>query len=170
MVLLSSATRITNLLKIFLAHGFIPQVTLLCTLLPLVKDGLGDITISDNYRAIAGGCLLLKIIDLVVLLLEGDKLNFDSLQFAYQPKSSIAMCSWTATAINDHYARRGAPIYSAAMDMSKAFELVKWSKLFDILLKRKVDPIFFCFYYYCIYIVIKSVQLNGVGLSQHRSM
>ena len=56
---------------------------LLCTLLPLVKDNLGDITASDNYRAIAGGSLLLKLLDIVVLQLEGNKLDFDPMQFAY---------------------------------------------------------------------------------------
>ena len=43
---------LTNLIRLFLAHGYVPQIVLLCTLLPLVKDGFGDITKSDNYRAI----------------------------------------------------------------------------------------------------------------------
>ena len=66
-----------------------------------MKDNLGDVTSSSNYRAIAGGCLILKIIDLVVLILEADKLGFDCLQFAYQEKSSTTMCTWTATPIID---------------------------------------------------------------------
>ena len=55
---------------------------LLCTLLPLVKDKFGDITRSTNYRAIAGGCLMLKLLDIVILILEGDKLTFSELQFS----------------------------------------------------------------------------------------
>ena len=31
--------------------------------LPIVKDTLGDISASDNYRAIAIGSLLLKVLD-----------------------------------------------------------------------------------------------------------
>ena len=84
----------------------------------------------------------MKVIDLVVLILEGDKLEFYCLQFAYQQNSVTTMCTWTATTVIDHFTRRGNPIYSAAMDMSKAFDLVKWSKLFDTLMKQKVDPIF----------------------------
>ena len=45
--------------------------------MPLVNDNLGDITASSNYRAIAGGSLLLKLLDIVALQLEGDKLTFD---------------------------------------------------------------------------------------------
>ena len=58
---------------------------MLCTLLPLIKDSLGDITRSENYRAIAGGCLILKVLDLVILKLERDKLSTDALQLPTNP-------------------------------------------------------------------------------------
>ena len=64
-----------NLIQMYLIHGVIPQIILLCTLAPLVTDSLGDITSSNNYRAIAGGSLMLKLIDLVILILEGEKLK-----------------------------------------------------------------------------------------------
>ena len=70
-------THLTNLIKMYLCHGAVPHFVLLCTLIPLVKDNLADITKYENYRAIAGGSLLLKLLDIVVLLLEGDKLSFD---------------------------------------------------------------------------------------------
>ena len=55
-----------------------------------------------NYRAIAGGCLLLKVVDLVILLLEGDRLSCDLLQFGYQANASTTMCTWTITFIIDY--------------------------------------------------------------------
>ena len=42
----------------------------------------------------------------------------------------------------DHFNRRGAPVFSAAMDMSKAFDMVKWQELFATLIERNVDPLF----------------------------
>ena len=110
--------------------------------MPLVKNNLADKTSSENYRAIAGGSLLLKLLDIVILILEGDKLGFDPMQFAYQPKASTTMCSWTATAVIEHFNRNGTAVFGAAMDMSKAFDLVEWSELFKILLERKVQPIY----------------------------
>ena len=95
--------------------------------MPLVKNNLADKTSSENYRAIAGGSLLLKLLDIVILILEGDKLGFDPMQFAYQPKASTTMCSWTATAVIEHFTRNGTAVFGAAMDMSKAFDLVEWT-------------------------------------------
>ena len=92
--------------------------------MPLVKDNLGDITASSNYRAIAGGSLLLKLLDIVILQLEGDKLSFDQLQFAYQEKSSTVMCSWTVTAVIEKFNRCGSVVYGAAMDIRAPKSLI----------------------------------------------
>ena len=133
---------LTLLLRTFVTHGIVPYFILVCTLIPLVKDNLGDITSSENYRAIASGSLLLKILDLVILLLEGDKLECDSLQFGFQAKSGTVMCTWTASAVIDFFNRKGSAVYGCAMDLSKAFDMVDWKELFKILMRRKVDPIF----------------------------
>ena len=107
-------------------HGYIPQLLLLCTLIPLVKDSKGDITSSKNYRDITGGCLILKLIDLVIILLEGDKLSYDSLHFAYQAISSASMCTWTVNTVIEYFNCGGNHVFAASMDMSKAFDMVSW--------------------------------------------
>ena len=85
------------LIRSFFAHGYIPENLLVCSLYPLIKDNFGDSTKSSNYRAIAGGCLLLKLVDLIVIMLESEKLSSDELQFAYEEKSSTIMCSLSLT-------------------------------------------------------------------------
>ena len=84
----------------------------------------------------------MKIIDLVVLLLEGDKLRSNYLQFAYQVKSSTTMCLWTASAVNDYFNRGRADVYTATVDLTKASDLVPWENLFDILQNRGVNGLF----------------------------
>ena len=133
---------LTNLLQLFLSHGSVPFVILLCTLLPIVKDGLGDITSSENYRAIASGSLLLKLLDIVILLLEGEKLGCDQMQFGFQAKSSTTMCTWAATSVIDHFLSNGRNVFGCAMDLSKAFDMVEWTELFNTMMKRGVHPIF----------------------------
>ena len=109
-------SHLTSLVRTFILHGSVPYFILLCTLLPLVKDNLGDSTSSENYRAIASGSLLLKLLDLVILILEGDKLSCDPLQFGFQPGSGTVMCTWTATAVIDYFNRRGSVVYGCAME------------------------------------------------------
>ena len=133
---------LTNLIRIFISHGEVPRIILICTLLPLVKDNLGDLTQSDNYRAIAAGCQLLKLLDIVILILEGEKLGCHQLQFGFQPKASTTMCSWAITAVIDHYNRQGSVVYGCTMDLSKAFDMVEWLVLFEVLQSRCVSPVF----------------------------
>ena len=107
-----------------------------------MKDNLANITSSDNYRAIASGSLILKLLDIVIILLEGEKLKCDQLQFGFMAKSSTSMCSWTATAVIEHFVNNGRTVYGCAMDLSKAFDLVEWNQLFSILRDKKIAPVF----------------------------
>ena len=136
------AQHLVNMLRSFFTHGIVPYCILVCTLLPLVKDKLGDITQSSNYRAIAASSQILKLLDIVLLLLEGDKLGCDDLQFGFQEKSSTTMCTWAVSAVIDHYNSQGSAVYGCAMDLSKAFDMVSWVSLFKTLQVRAVLPIF----------------------------
>ena len=68
-------THLTYLLKLIVMHGTVPSVLLMCNITALVKDSLGVVTSSSNYRPIATACQVLKLLDLVILLLEGDRLK-----------------------------------------------------------------------------------------------
>ena len=59
-------THLANLFRMFLVHGKVAHILLLCSLIPIVKDNLGDITSSDNYRAIAKSSLILRLFDWIV--------------------------------------------------------------------------------------------------------
>ena len=71
--------KLAFLFQTFLTHSFIPIFLLICNLIPIVKDKLGNLTSSENYRAIAISSLLLKIIDWIILISYGDKLDTSDL-------------------------------------------------------------------------------------------
>jgi hypothetical protein len=48
-------------IQCFLIHGHISLFLLLATLIPIIKDKLGSINSSKNYRSIAISSLILKI-------------------------------------------------------------------------------------------------------------
>ena len=129
-------------LKCFLIHGHVSYFLLLATLVPLIKDKLGSLNSSKNYRTIAISSLVLKLLDWIILILFGSKLGIDDLQFAYQPGVSANMCTWTVIETASYFLRNGGNVYSCLMDMTKAFDLVKHSTLFRKFLRAGLSVIF----------------------------
>ncbi|MEO2160307.1 MAG: reverse transcriptase domain-containing protein, partial [bacterium] len=133
---------LATLFRFYLIHGHISDILMLVTLLPLVKDKLGDITSSDNYRSIAISSLVLKIVDWIIILLYGDRLQLDNLQFAYQPSCSTSMCTWMAVETIEYFLRNGSEVFTCVMDMTKAFDNVKHSMLFQKLIDKGIPGIY----------------------------
>ena len=102
----------------FLIHGHVTLFLLLATLIPLVKDKLGSISSSKNYRSIALSSLVLKLIDWIILTLFGSSLGLDELQFAYQQGCSTTMCTWSVVETISYFMRNGSDVFSCCMDMT----------------------------------------------------
>ena len=84
---------LAGIFRSFLVHGDVTLELLSCAFLPLFKGGLKNPHTSDSYRAIAGSSQILKLFDYVILLLWGDLLGSDSLQFGFKKNTSISECS-----------------------------------------------------------------------------
>jgi hypothetical protein len=124
------AEHTASMIKIYLVHGHIPQFMLISTLVPIIKDKLGSINISKNYRSVCITSLILKQLDWVTLNLFGESLKFHDLQFAYQPGVSATMCSWAVIETVNYFLRNGSDVFGCSQDKSKAFDLCKFSILF----------------------------------------
>ena len=124
----------------WIIHGTVSLSLLACAFLPLVK-GRKDPAKLESYRAIAGSALLLKLFDKVVLHVWGHLLVSDSLQFGYKSGTSTTQCSWLVTEVAQHFLRRGTPVLVTLLDCSKAFDMVKFSTLFQKLSAAGVPPI-----------------------------
>ena len=130
------------IIKSFLIHSHVSLILLLATLVPIIKDKLGKICSSKNYRSIAISSLFLKIVDWIIILLYGEScLQLDDLQFAYQPKCSTNMCTWLVVETIDYFMRKGGEVFACSMDMTKAFDLVVHSKLLRKLLAASMPAI-----------------------------
>ena len=114
---------------------------MISTMVPLIKDKLGDITSSNNYRSIAISSLILKVFDIVIISLFSDYLNLDDLQFSYQSGVSTSMCTWVAVETISYFLRNGNEVFTCLMDMSKAFDCVQHSHLFTKLLEKGMPAI-----------------------------
>ena len=71
---------LSSVIKSFLIHGHVSVLLLLSTLVPLIKDELGDISASKIYRSITMRSLILKDIDWIIIILFGVPLCLIELQ------------------------------------------------------------------------------------------
>ena len=126
----------------FLVHGHVTLILLLATLVPIIKDKLGSINVSKNYRSIAISSIFLKFIDWIFLILFGASFCLNDFQFAYQAGCSTTMCTWAVVETVDYFLRNGSEVFSCAMDMTAAFDLTLHSLLFRKMLKAGFPPIF----------------------------
>ena len=132
---------LSQLFKAFFIHEDFSFDILCCAFMPLLKGALKDDTDSNNYRAIAISSLLLKILDNVILILYGDVLSSDILQFGYKKKTSGTQCSWVVLEVVSYFKRHDTPVMAAFCDMTKAFDMCVFSTLFGKVLDRKVPAI-----------------------------
>ena len=125
----------------FLTHGTVTLQILSCAFLPLFKGGLKSPEKFDSYRAIAGASQLLKLFEYVVLILWGDILDTDSMQFGFKAGVSTTQCSWLVNEVTNYFMRRGTAVTACLLDCSKAFDKCKFDKLFRKLISKGLPPI-----------------------------
>ena len=152
---------LSAVIQAFLIHGKVTFLLLLATLVPLIKDKLGCINESKNYRSIAMSSLILKLLDWIILLLFGSSLGVDELQFAYQPGSSTSMCTWAAVETINYFMRNGTDVYACLMDITKAFDLVRHSLLFKKLIAAGLTVIFVRVLFFIYMNQYANVRWNG---------
>ena len=124
-----------------MVHGTVTVSLLACAFLPLLKNALKNPADTNSYRAIAGSSLLLKLFDQCVLLVWGELLSSDSLQFGYKEGSGTTQCSWMVMEVATYYMRNGTSPIMTLLDCSKAFDMCKYSILFTKLLDKGLPAV-----------------------------
>ena len=132
---------LSTLFKAFFIHEDITYDCCDVPLLPSRKGSLKDDTNSKNYHAIAISSLLLKVLDNVILILWGNLLGSDCLQFGYKKESSGTQCSWMVLEVVSYYRRHDTTVKCATLDCTKAFDRCVFSTLFTKVLDRGVPAI-----------------------------
>ena len=122
-------------------HGYLPKNILMAKLQPIIKDKLASKCNSSNYRAIGISSLILKILDLLFLDLFEDSLNVSEQQFGFQKNCSTTFCTFTVKETVNYFLNRDTPVYACFLDMTKAFDLINYQKLF-IKLRSRIHPLF----------------------------
>ena len=89
----------------FLTHGTVSLQVLSCAFLPLFKGGLKNPSVFYSYRAIAGASQLLKLFEYVILIVWGDGLVTDTMQFGFKKGVSTTQCTWLVNEVTTYFMR-----------------------------------------------------------------
>ena len=133
---------IARLFTSMILHGFSPTDMLMGTMIPIPKNKRVSVQKSDQFRAICLQSVLCKILDIIIIVKENDKLLTSELQFGFKKKVSAALATTVVLETVDYYTVNGGNVYGLALDASKAFDRVEYTKLFECLIDRKVNPLF----------------------------
>ena len=132
---------LTMVFNSMLIHGLSPESMLVGTMIPIPKDRRQLRCTSDNFRAITLSSIVGKLLDLIILSKEQGALLTSQLQFGFKENMSTTQCTYVMQETISYYNANGSNVYAIMLDASKAFDRVKFSKLFRILLNRQMSPL-----------------------------
>ena len=122
-------------------HSFTSEVFNNIYFRPLVKNKRDSLSDSNNYRAIALSSLIGKILDYILIDYFDNVLKSNSRQFAYKKDNSTTLCSYILMEVVQYYKKRNTNVIATFLDCSKAFDKVRFSKLFSILISKGMCPL-----------------------------
>ena len=132
---------LSKLLSSMLLHGYAPPDLRLSVIIPIVKNKHKSVNKSTNYRGIALSSIIAKLMDIIIMEKESSVIQSSDFQFGFKEKSSTTQCTFVMNEVIQYYMNNAGTVYAAHLDASKAFDSVKFDKLFELLIERKMCPL-----------------------------
>lgn len=122
-----------------LDHSFVPTALVYGEIRPIVKGSGLDKHLSDNYRPVMSSSVILKTFEYCLLPILKKNLSISNLQFGFRENtgclSAVALLKETVLKYN----KEGSDVHCAMIDLSKAFDRLNHSILFEKLLSENLD-------------------------------
>ena len=122
-------------------HGYMPEELLKSVIIHIPKNN-NNLSNSENYRGISLCSALCKLFEHIVLSKCGMSLVSSDSQFGFKENHSTSICATVFKDITSFYLSQDTDVYCSFVDATKAFDRLKFDKLFEILLFRKVPAVY----------------------------
>ena len=130
------------LFNCMLKHNNVPPGMMFSTLIPIPKNRKKSLTDSNNYRSIALGSIIGKVLDIIVMVKNASVMHSQDMQFGFKSGNSTTQCTFVMQEIIDYYSRNGSSVYLIMLDASRAFDRVNYVKLFKLLIQCGMCPMY----------------------------
>jgi hypothetical protein len=134
------ANFMSKLFNSFLFHGYIPGEMLEGQIKPIIKSKLNKLDDSDNYRPVTISSNCLKIFEYCLIKHLEHRLQLDYKQLGFQKNTSTIMATTLLKETVSQYCNKGSKVYTAFLDLSKAFDCLNHYKLLNRLSNSTVSP------------------------------
>ena len=111
-------------------HGYMPKGSAHSVISPVVKDKSGDISDSANYRPIALVTIFSKILEHIIVSCVKKYMAVTHNQFGFKKHHGTLMPVLILKDIVNFYISHGSNMHLAFIDVSKAFDRVRYDTLF----------------------------------------
>ena len=132
---------LSNLFNSFLNHNFITIDMLKGEIRPIIKDKMGNLKDSNNYRPVMISSNILKIFEYCIMDHLTLSLPLNNRQFGFRRNTSTVMAVAALNETISSYVKKNSKVYSVFLDLSKAFDRVNHNILLNKLSKSRVSPI-----------------------------
>ena len=122
------------LFNLFLKVGYVPSAFSESAIIPLLKNRNGDITDTNNYRAIALSNSVSKVFEHLLYNFLYSEDDADMHQFGFKKKHSTTSCTYALKQAINYYRLNGSHVFACFVDFKKAFDYVDYWLLFCKLL------------------------------------
>ncbi len=117
-------------------HGYQPRDVLMGTIFTISKGSKGNICSCKNYRELTLCCSIAKVIDIGMLMRYSYLLNTTDMQYAIKKGHRTVRCTLVLKEVINYYLNNSLDVYTCFIDATKAFDHIRYDKLFQILIDR----------------------------------
>ncbi len=114
---------------------------LIGTMIPIPKVTRQVVCKFDNFRAITVSSIIGNVLDWIILIKEQNSFCTSDLQFGFKQGVSTTQCPYVVNETIGHYKFNRTNVHILMLDASKAFDRVKYCKLFEQLLVCNMSPL-----------------------------
>lgn len=130
------------------SHSYMPKDMMRTIVVPIVKNRTSDISDKGNYRPISLATIVAKVFDSLLNKVLNNYIKLHDAQHGFREGLSTETAVLCLKKTVSYYTGNNTPVFACFLDMSKAFDMVSYDKLWSKLCDANVPSEVICIFKY----------------------